>query len=295
MLRRILALCATLWLAATAAFFLLRVVPGNALEAQLAQGGASTAQIAAEINAQGLNDSVLTQYIRYMGDLLRGDLGFSYITTLPVKEMIAPRLWPTVELAIAALSIALISGLIFGVVAAGRGFAALGAQTIISLGLSTPIYWTGTLAIALFTGLPASGTGGGRFLILPAGTLAFHIMAPIAQVTAATVRDLQAAPFVRTAHSKGLSPRTVWQRHILRVALPSILPVVGLQSGFVLGGTIIIESVFVRSGIGQLMLDSTVQQDYPVVQGLVILGAATYLLITTLSDLCARWFDPRLS
>lgn len=300
-LRRLGSALIVIWLAVTLAFVALRVLPGDALSAELLQSGASAADIDQRRAQSGLVDSLPVQYLRYLTDLLRGDLGASLLSGQPVTDLIARQLPPTLTLAASALLIAVILGLLLGVGSAldvGWGLSAA-ANLLINLALATPIYWTGTLAIFLFAVLlnllPAGGSGGLDALLLPAGLLGYHTAGSIAQVTAAGVRETRIAEFVRVARAKGLRSRIVVWRHILRVSLLPVVTVIALQAGFLLSGAVITESLFVRPGVGRLLLDSTLRQDYPVVQGIVILAAVTYVIVNTLADGLQRVLDPRLT
>jgi peptide/nickel transport system permease protein len=162
--------------------------------------------------------------------------------------------------------------------------------------LSVPVYWTATLAVVVLASawsLPSSGTGGWRHLILPVLVLSVHVMGPIARVVQAGIREVQGAAFVAFAHSKGLHSRLVLRRHVLRVGLLPVFSVLVVQTGFLLGGTVITESVFVRAGLGRLLLTSVVEQDYPVVQGIMILSAIFYTLLNVIADALSRLADPR--
>jgi ABC-type dipeptide/oligopeptide/nickel transport system permease component len=166
------------------------------------------------------------------------------------------------------------------------------------LAISVPLYWTGTLAIFVFSAglkwLPSSGDGDLRYLILPVGVLAFHTSGAIARVVQTGISETLTADFVRTARAKGLPTNMILYRHVLRVSLLPVVTVMGLQAGFLLGGTIVTEILFLRVGLGRLLLDATLRRDYPVVQAVVLLSAIIYLVITTMMDGLYRWLDPRI-
>jgi peptide/nickel transport system permease protein len=297
--QRLLAAVLTVWLAATLSFFALRVLPGDAISAQLAQGGAGRDDIERARARMGLGAPVAIQYTRFMSDLVRGDLGYSLLSQYPVREMIWERFQPTVKLALSAIVVAAVVGVGLGIIGAFESPVSVLSRLLITLSISAPIYWTGTLAIALFSAhlgwLPSTGTGKLEHLILPVGVLSFHTMGGIARVTQVNVKDVRHASFVWVARSKGLTERYIVGRHILRVGLLPVVTVIALQTGFLLGGTVITESLFVRPGIGRLLLDSTIKQDYPVVQGIVILSAMVYITLTTLADVSHRLIDPRVA
>jgi len=301
LIRRIGRALFTLWLAVTLAFFALHALPSDAISLQLAGSGASPAQINAQRALFGLDQPLSTQYLSMLSGLLRGDLGRSLGGGgRPVAMILGEQIGSTLQLAIAALIVAVLIGLLLGLIAALarpapiRGVAA----ELIAVTLAAPVYWTGTLAIYLFAvglhWLPSAGSGDLRHLILPAFTLGFAASGAIAQLTATTVRSARAASFVRTARAKGLRARTITADHVLRPALPPIIALIAVQAGFLLGGTAITEALFVRPGIGQVVLNAIASHDYPVVQGAVVLSAITYTILNTAADLVNARIDPRL-
>jgi peptide/nickel transport system permease protein len=290
-----------IWLVATLAFFALRVLPGNAIEAQLVQSGVSQEVIEQRLAEQGLNEPVLAQYLRFVSNVVRGDLGYSLLDGQPVGELILQQLPPTIALALCALLMATGLGLLLGVAGASDipyGISAA-ARGVTSLSLSTPIYWTGTIAIFIFSAqldlLPSAGAGRLSQLILPVAVLGFHTAGAIARVTQANVGETWGADFVRVARAKGLPERIVVWRHVLRASLLPIVTVIALQAGFLFSGTVIVESLFVRPGIGRVLLDAIIRQDYPVVQGVAIFSAVVYILFNTLADGLYRLLDPRVT
>jgi ABC-type dipeptide/oligopeptide/nickel transport system permease component len=292
---------AVIWLAATLAFIALRIIPGDAITSQLAQSGVSEDAIQERRAEQGLDAPIVVQYGRYLRGLIHGDFGNSLLSGQPVAQMIAQQFAPTVMLAGAALVFATILGIGLGCVSAldmGLG-TTIAARVLVNLSLSMPLYWTGTVAIYIFSVwlglLPSAGGARLSQLVLPVAVLGFHTSGAIARVTHANLREVRSAEFVRAAHAKGLPARSIALRHILRVGLIPVVTVIALQAGFLLGGTVITESLFVRPGIGRLLLEATLQQDYPVVQGIVILAALGYALINTSADLLYRLLDPRVA
>jgi len=285
----------TVWLVVTVTFFLLRLIPGDALSAQLDLGGASPQEIAQARAEMGLDAPPFTQYIRYLGGLLRGDLGYSLIRLIPVSDLIAGRIIPTALLATISTFFAVALGIGTGILATTRRFWGFIGRGIIALSLSMPLYWTGTLAIIINAGtLPYSGVDDWRAWILPIFVLGFAGMGSISRITYANIQAIKNMPFVMVARSKGLRPNIVMRRHILRVALLPVLPAISTQFGFLLGGAVITESLFVRAGLGKLLLDSVIAQDYPVVQGLVTLSAIIIVSLSFITDTLTHLIDPRL-
>ncbi|MBN1565647.1 MAG: ABC transporter permease [Anaerolineae bacterium] len=297
-LRRILTALTVAWLALTLSFVALRWLPGDALDATLTRAGVPPEEIALRRAELGFDDPIWQQYTTYLAGVGRGDLGESLISGQPVSEMIGQNLGPTATLALTALMIAIMLGVTLGILAGlmprwGR----YPAEATASLMLSTPVYWTATLAIYLFTvklaWLPGVGGGGPRHLILPACILGFHTAGSIAQVTRASLREAATQDFVRTARAKGLANLDVLD-HILRVGLLPVIAVVALQLGFLLGGTVITETIFVRRGLGNVLLIAINNRDYPVIQGVIALSALIYSVINALADILYGWIDPRV-
>jgi peptide/nickel transport system permease protein len=297
---RLLTTLLIVWATATLAFLALRIIPGDAITNQMLLGGASEADIARQRAILHLDMPVPAQYASYLLGLLRGDLGYSFLTQQPVSQLIAEQFGATFALASSALAVSLVLGLALGALEALDRPRWLGrlAGLISIVALSTPTYWSGTLAIFIFSIglgiLPATGSGDLRHLLLPAAVLGFHVAGSIARVTRTSLRKTLEADFVRTAHAKGLPARLVFSRHVLRAGLPSILSVVALQMGFLFGGTVITETLFARQGIGRLLQDAVLDQDYPVVQGVVVLSALIYSLVSAAADLLYGVLDPRV-
>jgi peptide/nickel transport system permease protein len=295
MSQRLLFTALTVWSAITIAFFLLRLIPGDALSSQMDLGGATPEEIAQARHAMGLDAPPIMQYIGYMGGLLRGDLGYSLVRLIPVSEIIGQRIAPTALLAVLAMVMAAIWGIITGVMSASRGLWGIIGRSMMMLALATPIYWTGTLAIITFAPyIPYTGTDDWRAWILPITLLAFHGMGGIARVLYANIKMVQSQIFITVAHSKGLPRTIIIRRHLLRVALLPVLPVISTQFGLLLGGVVITESLFVRAGLGNLLFDAVIAQDYPIVQGVILLSALVYGVLSIITDMIHYVADPRL-
>lgn len=297
---RLLITLLTVWAAVTLAFFALRVIPGDALVSQMLQAGAPQEAIDERRAALGLDAPLVEQYGRYLAGLVQGDLGRALISRQPVGEMIAQRFGATALLAACALAVALVAGIGLGILdgllsprLVGRAAGIIGV-----LLLSTPVFWSGTLAIFVFSThlgwFPATGSGSPRHLVLPAAVLGLHVAGSIARVTRTSLHQIRHADFVRTAYAKGLPPASVAVSHLLRAGLPPIISMIALQAGFLLGGTVITEMLFARQGLGQLLYRAVLEQDFPVVQGVVVLSAMVYSVLTTGADLLSSLLDPRL-
>lgn len=292
LLRQALATLFVIWLAVTLAFVGLRVLPGDAIETQFAEA-ANPAAAQLKRDALGLDDPLPVQYFRYLTGLLRGDFGVSLYSGLTVTEIIAQRLPPTLELALWSMAIATICGISAGVVGGlSWGWCATAAHLLVNLMFSIPIYWTATFVLFII-GVRLGGVQGQ--VVLPALVVGLHTSAAIARVVRTEIYEAARQDFVRTARSKGLSETTVIGRHILRVGLIPVFTVITLQTGVLLSGAVITESIFQRPGLGLLLLDAVIARDYPVVQGVVILLAMVYLILNGLADYITRWLDPRVT
>jgi peptide/nickel transport system permease protein len=298
--RRIVIALVVLWGAATVVFVLLRMLPGDPAETMLAGSGASPAAIAQVRQQLGLDAPLPVQYGRYLSSLLHGDLGRSLFSDRPVALTISEQVPATLQLAAAALAVAVVLGLSLGILAALHAGtwidrASLGVAV---LGASVPVFWSGLLLIWVFSvglnWLPATGAGSWRQLVMPAAVLGLVEAGPIARLVRASLLEALHADYIMVARAKGLPELAVIGRHALRNAIIPTLTLVGLQAGFLLGGTVVTEAVFARPGLGRLVVTAILWQDLPIVQGVVLLIAATYVLINLLVDLATLALDPRL-
>lgn len=299
-IRRLLGLVLTLWAAATLTFVALRLVPGDPVEAALADSNAAPDVVERRRAALGLDQPSIIQYGRYLGGLLLGDLGVTWYSGEPVSLAIGQQLPATVRLASSAMVVAVILGLGLGALSASRQNRILAAMSSVLTGfsLATPVIISGPLLIYLFAirldWLPATGQGGPASLVLPSLVLGISASGGIARVVSAALGDALAQPFTTTARAKGLSPRQVLSRHALPVALMPVLTVIALQFGFLLGGAVVTESLFARQGIGRLLVDAVLRKDLPLVQGVVLLSALVYSLLNFIADVAHAWLDPRV-
>jgi peptide/nickel transport system permease protein len=299
-IRRTVAALAVMWGVATVVFLLLRVLPGDPVETMLAGSGASQAAIAQTRQQLGLDAPLPIQYGRYLLHTLRGDLGRSLFSDRPVTLTIAEQLPATLQLAAAALLVAVILGLTLGILAALRAGTWIDrvAMGVAVLGVSVPVFWSGLLLIWVFSvslnWLPATGAGGWRHLVMPALVLGLVGAGPVARLVRASLLDVLRADYITIARAKGLPEAAVIGRHALRNAIIPTVTLVGLQAGFLLAGTVVTEVVFARPGLGRLVVEAILWKDLPVVQGVVLLIAATYVIINLLVDMATFALDPRL-
>jgi ABC-type dipeptide/oligopeptide/nickel transport system permease component len=261
---------------------------------------ATQADIAQIRRAYGLDQPLSVQYARFVSRAARGDLGYSYRQGLPVAELIAERLRATCELALAGLAVAVMLGIPLGIVAAARHGSALdtAAMTVALLGTSVPSFWLGLLLIIVFGvelgWLPISGSGTLMHLLMPAFVLGGFYAAQISRLTRTSLLEVLAQDFVRTAWAKGLAMRAVLLKHVLRNATLPVMTVLGMDFGRMLGGAVVVETIFAWPGMGRLAVQSVLGRDFPVVQGTAIMGAAIFLAVNLLIDLLYGWVDPRL-
>jgi peptide/nickel transport system permease protein len=314
--RRLAASLPTLLIILVGMFLLLQLAPGDTVDALIGQmGGGGDARTAAELRAfYGLDLSVPAQLGNYLWRLVRLDLGFSSIYGKPVATVILERLPATLLLMTAALSFAFFVGLVLGVLAARRvnGW----PDTLIStLGLvfyATPSFWFGLMAIVLFAvhleWLPAGGfeeIGAGytglrraldiaKHLVLPTLTLGLIFLAIYLRIMRASMLEVLSLDFVRTARAKGLDETRVVVRHVLRNALLPMVTLVGLQAGTMLGGSVVVESVFSLPGLGRLAYESVVQRDLNTLLGIVFVSAILVISVNFLVDLLYARLDPRI-
>jgi len=291
----------TCLLAWTLVFIVLHIAPGDAIAAQLAGSAVTPEQLAERRTALGLNRPIMAQWLDSLVGLVRGDLGISLSSNRPVGTIIGEQWGATVELAVSAFLVSLCVGVGSGLLSVSAQYELTRriAQFVTVFALSSPLYWIGVLAIYFFSVwlrvLPSTSGGGDlRGLILPAGVLGFGLSGTVGRVTAASLRETLTADYVRQAYAKGLTERIILWRHVLRVSLPPIMTVAGLQIGFLLGGAAITEALFVRPGVGRVLINAINEKDYPVVQGIVLLGAFIYSLSNLAADLLSALVDPRL-
>jgi len=285
------------------AFVLSNLAPGDpatVIAHRLSDVPPSEEQIASIRREYHLDDPMPVRYARWLGGAARGDLGRSYRTKEPVFNELAAHFPATLQLACVALVIALVIALPLGVLAAVRRGSWLdhGARVGALLGASLPSYWLGYLLILIFalgTGwLPVAGREGAGAAVLPALTLGLGTSTTLARLTRSSLLEVLGEDFIRTARAKGLSEWAVVWRHALRGALIPVLTVTGIAFGHLLGGAVIVESIFAWPGIGNLLVNSIYDRDYPMIQGFVLFMGTVFTLLSLVADLSYLWIDPRI-
>ena len=298
--RRVLAVVPVLFGVTLAVFSMLFLVPGDPVKMMLAEFVTTPDQIAQMRSQLHLDEPILTQYGRFVGGALRGDLGTSIRSRRPVAAEIADNVGSTAQLALASMAIAVGLGIPLGLIAAlGRNsWLDVASMVVALLGVSMPSFWLGLLLIFVFSlhlaWFPATGGGDLLHLILPSITLGAIASAIIARLTRSTMLEVLGQDFVRTARAKGLAWWGVVVRHALKNALIPVVTIFGLQFGNLLAGAVIVETVFSRPGLGRLIVGGILAKDFPLVQGTVLFVAAAYVLINVLVDVAYAVLDPRI-
>ena len=278
--------------------------------------------------ANGLNESVATQYIDYMKGIFKGDFGSSYYTKTPVSKEIFSRFPATIELAMCAIILASLIGIFLGVISAVKKNSIIDNLSMVTalVGVSMPIFWLGILLIIFFSGtlgwFPAQGrietllrpTGATGFylidslvtgemdsfvsalkhLVLPSVTLAMYSMAIIARMTRSTMLETLSKDYIRTARAKGIGESQVITKHALSNALIPIVTVIGIQLGYLMGGAVLTETVFAWPGIGKFTVEAIMKSDFPIVQGVVLLVAFIFVMMNLIVDIIYAFLDPRI-
>ena len=297
--RRLLLLVPVLLGVSLTSFGLLQLVPGD--PAIILGGQEATEEVLAQIRHEyGLDQPRAVQYLVYLRNALRGNLGVSIQSRQPVATLIAERFPFTLRLAVLAILVSAVIGVVAGVVAATHRNSILDLTALVGslAGISMPIFWLGLLAMLLFAvklqWLPAGGSGTLAHLVLPAVVLGASSSAVIARMTRASMLEVLQQDYTRTARAKGVSEATVVYRHALKNAMIPILTVFGLEFGYNLGGAVLTETVFSLPGIGRLVVEGIFARDYPVVQGAMLVVATTFVLVNLLTDIAYAVIDPRI-
>ncbi len=282
-------------------FSMLHLVPGDPVRAMFIESGGATAEQIEQIrHLLGLDKPLHIQYLDYIGKVVRGDLGESIITKQSVFELIIQNFPSTIQLTVAGLGLAICIGLVMGIVAALQHNSWLDNFTMLisTIGVSMPSFWLGLILIYVFAiqlrWAPITAGSDLSRLALPAIALGFQASAIIARLVRSNMLEALQEDYIRTARAKGLSAHVVAMRHALRNALIPVVTVVGLQFGGLLGGAVIIETVFARQGIGRLLVGALQARDFPLAQGSVLLIAMVYVFVNLIVDLLYGWIDPRI-
>ena len=307
LIRRLASAIPVLFVVTLVTFLILWLVPGD-ISAELGGTDASPADLAAIRERLGLDRPLLERAIAWYGALLRGDLGYSYLLNRPVLDAVLERLPVTLSLAGIALVLATVMGVLLGILAAVRHNTALDQGTMVAalIGLSIPDFWFGIVLIIVFGvwlgWLPTGGfvplaqdpVGWARSMVLPSFTLAITQMGVIARMTRSAMLDVLGQDYIRTARAKGLRRGAVVFRHALRNAMIPIVTIVGVLTGILLSGAVVIETVFALPGVGRLIIGAIQRRDFPIIQGGLLITACVFVFVNIVVDLLYAWFDPRV-
>ena len=296
-------------------FLLVHAAPGDPASVMAGEAGAADPQFLAQLRKQfGLDQPLSTQLWIYVSHVAQGDLGVSYRQQRPVAGLILERLSATLLLTGTAFVLAIIGGITLGALAARRvGHTSDSLITVLALGVyATPTFWVGLMLVLVFSvwldWLPSFGmktvgadlTGGAalldtaRYLVLPGLTLGLFYMAVYARLTRAAMLEVASQDFVRTARAKGVPEGGVQRRHVLRNALLPVITVAGIQAGQLIGGAILVETVFAWPGIGRLAFDALLARDYQILLGVFLATSVLVLVFNLITDLLYAWIDPRV-
>lgn len=287
-----------LWGAATLAFVAFRIIPGDPVEVMLGPQAQVSDAVKDGMRADlGLDRPVVEQYGAFLERLVRGDLGESYQLRLPVAEVIGRQLGPTLQLSALALVIAVLLALASALLVRGRTgrAAASGVELVV---LSSPVFWTGLVLLSVFSfqlgWFPVSGARDAAAIVLPAVTLALPVAALLSQVLRDGVEAAEREPFLLTVRARGAGPLRESLHHSLRHASVGGVTLAAYLVGSLLGGAVLVETVFARPGIGRVTLTAITDRDLPVITGVIMLSALVFVLVNTLVDLVVPLIDPRL-
>jgi len=288
-------------------FTAIHLAPGDPIQVRMGQRYDPV--IAEQLRAElGLDKPLVVQYLVFLKDLVRGDLGFSYIKGQPVTQLLGDKFGNTLYLSLSAMLIAIILGMLAGIIAAIRPQSVLDYFVMILAvaGVSIPVFWLGLMLQLVFGSylhwLPVSGMNeygatmweNFKHLILPAVTLATVPMAIIARITRSSMLEVMGQEYIRTARAKGLGTRAIIFRHALKNALIPIITVIGNMFALLLTGAVLTETVFSWPGLGRAMVDAIGQRDFPIILGSVTLFAVTFVMVNLIVDIIYAWVDPRI-
>ncbi|MDQ7858038.1 MAG: ABC transporter permease [Armatimonadota bacterium] len=297
--RRVLAGVPVLFLVVTAVFFAFQLIPGDPARAFL--GPEATPDVVERVRRElGLDRPVIVQYASYLRRLVQGDLGRSIMTRRDVSLELAAPFLSTVKLSVASIVLATVVGVLLGTVAAVRQGSAWDhlASIVALLGISIPVFWLGLLMMYLFSVnlriLPSAGDDTWRHYVMPTISLATFSLAFIARMTRSSLLEVIRQDYVRTARAKGAPEWRVVGYHALRNALLPVVIVVGLRFGYMLGGAVVIEQVFAWPGLGRLLVAAVGQRDIPLIQGILLLFATSFVLVNLIVDLLYGFLDPQI-
>jgi len=309
LLRRLISTFAGALALSVLIFLLIRLVPGDAVTLWIGQEGTMTPEVQKTLRKMfGLTDPLPVQYLRWLGDLLQGDLGYSFRSRLPVAQLMGRSLPITIELAAMAMLLTAAIAVPLGVLSAVRRNTPtdLIARLLGLVGLSMPSFWLAVLFILIsatyFDWLPSliyvsplkDLAENLKQMVMPTVALALPLMAVVMRMTRSAMLEVLNQDYVRTARAKGVAEQVMLLRHAMKNALIPIVTVMGIQLGRLLGGAVIVEQIFALPGVGTLLVSAITERDYPMVQGTVLAMGLLFILVQLLVDLCYGYIDPRI-
>ncbi|MDR3436364.1 glutathione ABC transporter permease GsiC [Telmatospirillum sp.] len=299
LIRRVTSVLPVLLVVSLLVFLFIHMLPGD--PARLVAGPDATALDIANVRESlGLDKPLWQQYLRFVTHAVQGDFGQSLKNKIPVIEVIGERFWPTVLLTVVAMAWSTVFGLLIGVLSAVRRgrWQDYGGMILAVSGISFPAFWLGLLMIDLFSvrlhWLPTGGYEGWKSFVMPSFALGLGVAAVMARFTRSAFLEIAREDYIRTARAKGVTERLVVWKHVLRNAMIPIITMVGLQFGFLLGGSIVVETVFSWPGLGRLLVDSVAYRDYPVIQAEILLFSIEFILINLAVDLLYAAANPEI-
>jgi ABC-type dipeptide/oligopeptide/nickel transport system permease component len=298
-LQRLFGAMLTLFITWTVVFGAMRLAPGDPVLLMLQGTPISDAAMDAARSKLGLDRPLIAQYVGFLANAARGDLGDSFRSRQPVTKLIADEFPYTLQLAIGGFVVGLMLGCTLGVTAGVRpnGWIDTACMTLALVGLSLPSFWIGMILIQVFATqlgwLPVLGNGINA-LILPSISLGLFIAGGLARLVRNSIIEVMAQDYIRTAYAKGLTTMRVVAKHAMRNAVIPPLTLLGIQFALLIGGAVVTETVFARPGIGRLLVQAVLEKDFPVVQGVVVLTTAAYVLINLAIDVAYGIIDPRV-
>ncbi len=283
-------------------FLMMHMVPGDPVLMMLAEAAIfDPAQIEQLRETLGFNDPLPVQYFNWIKGVVTGDLGYSFIRYQPVLDLIKVNLPHTLSLTTVGILISVTIGLVLGTLAAVKHNTWVDSLAMFTalVGVSMPSFWLGLMMIFLFSlrlgWLPATGTGGWERMVMPALTLGVVAAGTITRMVRSSVLDVMRSDYVRTARAKGVMEHVIVMSHVLRNALVPVITIVGIQFGRLLAGTVVIESVFSRPGLGRLTVSAILAKDFQVVQAGVMISAVIFMVVNLIVDICYALIDPRIT
>jgi peptide/nickel transport system permease protein len=281
-------------------FFSMAFAPGD--PAELSLGDQATPAMVAQLREEwGLNKPLIIQYLNFLKNSLRGDFGRSFRTGRPVVEEIFSRFPATAQLAVGALIVSIFVGIPVGIISAVKRYSIMDnlSMLVALMGVSMPVFWTGIILILFFAHylnwFPTSGYGTLKHLILPSVTLGMASSAVIARMTRSSMLEVLSQDYIRTAKAKGLRELLIITKHALKNALIPVVTVVGIHVGVLLGGAVVVETVFAWPGVGRLMVTSILARDYALVRAATLLIAAVFVTVNLIVDVLYGFLNPRIT